>query len=206
MDVFQITYNNMHLKISISIQTENLILLPARLWDIFSQNKVQRSSRLNCLDISVRATLLECSASFGLFCFNEPTQCETQKSELFNLCSQVRYNRFHNICSFNSVDLMRLTHKHLNKKLTNAFEILLILCHIVEILVLSKYNCKRCNPKPCCDISKQIKLKNCLNIPLIHTFIIGSPTSPAPRRWACQPCIARAAASLLALPGPDPDP
>ena len=37
-----------------------------------------------------------------------------------------------------------------------------------------------------------------------QTFIIGSPTSPFPRRrWECQPCIARAAASLLALPDPE---
>lgn len=35
------------------------------------------------------------------------------------------------------------------------------------------------------------------------TFIIGSLTSPYPKsRWTCQPCIARAAASLRALPDP----
>lgn len=36
-----------------------------------------------------------------------------------------------------------------------------------------------------------------------HTLIIGSPISPFPkRRRECQPCIARAAASLSALPDP----
>ena len=35
-----------------------------------------------------------------------------------------------------------------------------------------------------------------------YTLLIGSPTSPLPRRRECQPCIARAAASRLALPGP----
>jgi len=37
-----------------------------------------------------------------------------------------------------------------------------------------------------------------------RTLIAGSLTSPLPlRRCECQPCIARDAASLLALPDPD---
>jgi hypothetical protein len=33
---------------------------------------------------------------------------------------------------------------------------------------------------------------------------LGSLASPLPMRWECQPCIARAAASLRARPDPEP--